>query len=478
VVDAVGKATEGAATGRLTRVAASWLRTLGQDLSPAAAPLGASGSGWWRRAVLTCALVVLGLGTLDLFQHYRLGLGASATLGAARALPVLVCLYRPMAGWWLELAASGLTALVAQPVSASEPWPWPVTSVFALTVVLVMVGLRTPRRVLVELWLLLGVISAAAWLAVPDRRDWRGVSRTIVVSAVALLLADAVRARDQARRRLVEQEHVSETERARRLLLEERARIARELHDVVAHHLSVIAIQAEAAPHRVPDPPEELAASFSSIRANALEALTELRRVLGVLRAERGEDDTAPQPPGPHRRPGGRRPTRRPCRRDDGGGNLPAAAARCRAVGLSHRAGGAEQRHAPRPRVRGPCRDRVRARGAGPAGRQRTAPGGGLGDAGGVRGAPRGKAAEARPDVVLMDVRMPVMNGLQATRLIVGGGAPAPKVLVLTTFDLDEYVYEALRAGASGVLLKDSSGQQLAEAVRVVAAGEALLAPR
>jgi hypothetical protein len=87
VVDAVGKATEGAATGRLTRVAASWLRTLGQDLSPAAAPLGASGSGWWRRAVLTCALVVLGLGTLDLFQHYRLGLGASVALGAPERCP-------------------------------------------------------------------------------------------------------------------------------------------------------------------------------------------------------------------------------------------------------------------------------------------------------------------------------------------------------------------------------------------------------
>jgi DNA-binding NarL/FixJ family response regulator len=86
------------------------------------------------------------------------------------------------------------------------------------------------------------------------------------------------------------------------------------------------------------------------------------------------------------------------------------------------------------------------------------------------------KAAEARPDVVLMDVRMPVLDGLEATRLIVGGAA-TPKVLVLTTFDLDEYVYEALRAGASGFLLKDASGQQLAEAVRVVAAGDALLAP-
>ena len=88
-----------------------------------------------------------------------------------------------------------------------------------------------------------------------------------------------------------------------------------------------------------------------------------------------------------------------------------------------------------------------------------------------------GKTAELRPDVVLMDVRMPVLNGLEATRLIVGGDEPAPRVLVLTTFDLDEYVYEALRAGASGFLLKDASARQLAEAVRVVAAGDALLSP-
>jgi DNA-binding NarL/FixJ family response regulator len=97
------------------------------------------------------------------------------------------------------------------------------------------------------------------------------------------------------------------------------------------------------------------------------------------------------------------------------------------------------------------------------------------------------KAAELQPDVVLMDVRMPVLNGLEATRLLVGGsaagaasrtpGVAVPKVLVLTTFDLDEYVYQALRAGASGFLLKDASARQLAEAVRVVAAGDALLAP-
>jgi DNA-binding NarL/FixJ family response regulator len=86
------------------------------------------------------------------------------------------------------------------------------------------------------------------------------------------------------------------------------------------------------------------------------------------------------------------------------------------------------------------------------------------------------KAADLRPDVVLMDVRMPVLDGLAATRRITER-PDHPGILVLTTFDLDDYVYEALRAGASGFLLKDASAQELSDAVRVVAAGEALLAP-
>jgi DNA-binding NarL/FixJ family response regulator len=87
------------------------------------------------------------------------------------------------------------------------------------------------------------------------------------------------------------------------------------------------------------------------------------------------------------------------------------------------------------------------------------------------------KVAELDPDVVLMDIRMPELGGIEATRRITRAPGATVKVLVLTTFDLDEYVYEALRAGASGFLLKDASAGQLAEAVRVVAAGEALLSP-
>ncbi|MFI8090889.1 response regulator [Streptomyces sp. NPDC086080] len=86
------------------------------------------------------------------------------------------------------------------------------------------------------------------------------------------------------------------------------------------------------------------------------------------------------------------------------------------------------------------------------------------------------RVAELAPDVVLMDIRMPELDGIGATARITTA-TPDIRVLVLTTFDLDEYVYEALRAGASGFLLKDASADQLAEAVRVVAAGDALLAP-
>src|SRR5215218_5046421 len=87
-------------------------------------------------------------------------------------------------------------------------------------------------------------------------------------------------------------------------------------------------------------------------------------------------------------------------------------------------------------------------------------------------------AGRLSPDVVLMDIRMPILDGLEATRRIVTGPDSKPRVLILTTFDLDEYVYQALRSGASGFMLKDNPAEQLITAIRVVAEGDALLAPQ
>jgi signal transduction histidine kinase len=121
--------------------------------------------------------------------------------------------------------------------------------------------------------------------------DARSSGVALVLAAAVLLVGAFVRSRRSGREQLAVAERRHEDERA---LLEERQRIARELHDVVAHHMSVIAIQAEAAPYKTADPPKELVESFSEIRASALTGLNELRRVLGVLRSD--TPDTAPQP--------------------------------------------------------------------------------------------------------------------------------------------------------------------------------------
>ena len=136
------------------------------------------------------------------------------------------------------------------------------------------------------------VVAAAAVTVVGSAFIDPGViPQAVFLTAIPILLGVVVLVRRSGQRQLAEQERRHSGERA---LLEERQRIARELHDVVAHHMSVIAIQAEAAPYKTADPPPELVESFGEIRASALAGLTELRRVLGVLRT--GGQDTTPQP--------------------------------------------------------------------------------------------------------------------------------------------------------------------------------------
>jgi signal transduction histidine kinase len=198
------------------------------------------------------------------------------------AAPLVMRDRRPLAAWLCSGGAIIIGAVTLLPRhDISTPYLPGAVVVYVLCLYSVAVRGGNRPTVIVAAVTVLGA-------AVIDRSS-AAVALPIMIP---LLLGHLVRLRRSTRRALAEQEarHYAET-----AVLEERQRIARELHDVVAHHMSVIAIQAEAAPYKVPHPPAELAESFADIRASALEGLTELRRVLGVLRT--GDDpQTAPQP--------------------------------------------------------------------------------------------------------------------------------------------------------------------------------------
>ncbi|WTE38582.1 histidine kinase [Streptomyces sp. NBC_01618] len=205
------------------------------------------------------------------------------------AVCVVMTLVRPVGAFWMSLLLTPVTAVVV-----GSGWPWGASSFFAHLVVLVVVAARTGRRTAGWMWgftVLLGtVMENAVW------RPGTTTAGMAVSSAFALLVVAVVQIRREAEREVTVQRTVTAVERDRRTLLEERTTIARELHDVVAHHMSVVAIQAEAAPYRVENPPPELEQAFVTIRENAVAALTELRRVLGVVRAEDYQAPDAPQP--------------------------------------------------------------------------------------------------------------------------------------------------------------------------------------
>ncbi|MFF2849565.1 sensor histidine kinase [Streptomyces sp. NPDC058001] len=204
---------------------------------------------------------------------------------------VLLTLLRPVGAFWVSLGAAPFVGVWG---ASDGGWPWSDSSLIGHLVVLVVVAARTTPRTALWMWLLTSAYGFFG--AVLFGRDDSTTATMAFVSAVALLCVSVLHIRREARQEVAAERTVSAVERDKRTLLEERTTIARELHDVVAHHMSVVAIQAEAAPYRVENPPPELEQAFVTIRENAVAALTELRRVLGVVRAEDYEAPDAPQP--------------------------------------------------------------------------------------------------------------------------------------------------------------------------------------
>ncbi|MER8233297.1 histidine kinase [Streptomyces sp. NPDC094049] len=236
-----------------------------------------------------CALIVLSLG----YQRIYYGFGVlSIVIACIPAAVVLLTLIRPTLAFWVSL---GTAPFIAYLGGSGGNWPWSHASFAAHLVVLGVVAARTRPRTAAWMW----VVTAAYCTFLQLFYGFGGLAEAapmLFFSALVLLTVTVFQVRRQADLEVTAQQTVTAEERSKRTLLEERTTIARELHDVVAHHMSVVAIQAEAAPYRVENPPPELEQAFRTIRENAVSALTELRRILGVVRAEDYEAPDAPQP--------------------------------------------------------------------------------------------------------------------------------------------------------------------------------------
>jgi signal transduction histidine kinase len=214
-----------------------------------------------------------------------------ALLVALVVLPVLLAARYPLLSWRI----AGIAFLLV-PLSQSYwwgAWPWYPVQLPILLVVFCVAGLRQQRAVLWWMW----ALTLASWWL------WSGQHRPDVVAhllgSVALtaltVVVDSMSSRRHAERAMTVLAQQTERKQAQLTVLEERARIARELHDVVAHHMSLIAVRAESAPFRLDNLPDPVCAEFSELSAAARDALTDMRRLLGVLRQDK-RADRAPQP--------------------------------------------------------------------------------------------------------------------------------------------------------------------------------------
>ncbi|MEV6602096.1 histidine kinase [Actinoplanes sp. NPDC051346] len=247
------------------------------------------------------ALYAAVIGTGMLAESLPLSPPVIGTLAVAQAAPVVLVIYRPIAAWWLSLLAALpyliLLGFSTDPAANSTLWPWSAAGIVAHLFVGLVVAYQVPPPVYLAQWLITGAVAGAAELIFPERAQVNNgpvLSGFYAVGLAGIAIARWLR---DVRRDLRHQVDLTERERLQRTALEERTRIARELHDVVAHHMSVIAVQAEAAPYRVSGLDPAAVESFASIRQNALAALTEMRHILGMLRSGQADETRyAPQP--------------------------------------------------------------------------------------------------------------------------------------------------------------------------------------
>lgn len=248
----------------------------------------------------TAAVVILALTSALGASLYGIPVVLALGLGLAQGASIVLAIVSPRLAVVVSVVALVAAGFASVPDGAS-PWPVAVPTIVAQSLVLVIATLRSDWRVGLTGWAggALGGILVALVAARPPATSGAVVADLIVfasISAAALLGATLVTKWQDVRRQLVREKQISASELTRRELAEERTRIARELHDVVAHGMSAIQVQASSARYRIPSLSEEAAAEFDDLAATARAAMGEMRRLLGVLRSEDTVVETAPQP--------------------------------------------------------------------------------------------------------------------------------------------------------------------------------------
>jgi signal transduction histidine kinase len=248
-----------------------------------------------RRRTLTYAvpiafLALSGLGLAAgayLADNRRLPTVVIVLLGFGSVVPVAVAWRRPVPAWRIAFLMMFAGTINAGP---KEPWPWNPVQIFVFLFVLGRLAVVS-RESWQTFWATAFSV-ATVFLYAPAGNAWGAAVLLVAIASIGDIFARRRRTGEL----VAEQNELTELERARRAVLEERTRIAREMHDVVAHHMSMIAVRAETAPFRVPGMTEQSQAEMATIASAAREALTDMRRLLGVLRSEEDESPTAPQP--------------------------------------------------------------------------------------------------------------------------------------------------------------------------------------
>jgi signal transduction histidine kinase len=264
---------------------------------PPPLPPGAGRFGWLGR-YRTPILWLAAVGAFFLGVQALLNSGGIAEFfvpveAALIALPLGLAARTPLRAWRLQVLVAVAAPLFVPPGGWIGP-PWPVTLVFVALYVVYAVVVRLQLHLVVGVWLVTSAAILWGYLATGATLNEAYVG--IVFATILIALAYLAGTRRRLQSEVVEGRRREREEQARSTLLEERARIARELHDVVAHHMSVIAVRAETAPFRIPGLPDAVKDDMAETSAIAREALTEMRRLLGLLRGADGAAERGPQP--------------------------------------------------------------------------------------------------------------------------------------------------------------------------------------